>query len=268
MGESRTLWEIGPDGAEVRELRTRLGLDSGYASRVLRSLERRRLVSVEPTASDRRVRMVRLTAAGRAERAELDRRADEVAMSFLAPLTAAQRERLLSAVEDVDKLLRASMVTIAVEDPSSADARWCMQQYFEELNRRFDAGFDPSRSISAEPDELRPPKGMLLIARLRGRPVGCGALKFHRGAPAELKRMWVSPGVRGLGIGRRILLELEAQARKRRVKVLRLETNGTLREAIQLYRDSGYREVPRFNDEPYAHHWFEKRLDIQPKLRV
>jgi GNAT superfamily N-acetyltransferase len=160
------------------------------------------------------------------------------------------------------------MVTVDVEDPSTPDARWCIQQYFDELNRRFDAGFDPARSISAEPDELRPPNGLLLIARLRGRAVGCGALKFHPRAPAELKRMWVAADIRGLGVGRRMLFDLEAQARKHRVKVLRLETNGSLHEAIQLYRDSGYREVPRFNDEPYAHHWFEKRLDIKPRLRV
>lgn len=268
MGESRTLWEIGASGAEVRELRARLGLDSGYASRVLRSLERQRLITVRASSADRRVRTVELTRAGRAERAELDRRADVVAASFLEPLSSAQRERLLAAVADVERLLRASMVTIAVEDPSTPDARWCIEQYFAELNRRFDAGFDPSRSISAEPSELLPPKGLLLIARLHGRPVGCGALKFHRGAPAELKRMWVAPEERGMGLGRRLLIELESQARKHRVGVLQLETNGSLKEAIHLYRESGYKEVPRFNDEPYAHHWFEKRLDIQPRSKV
>jgi len=99
-----------------------------------------------------------------------------------------------------------------------------------------------------------------MIARLRGRPVGCGALKFHGRAPAELKRMWVSRDARGLGLGRRLLAELERHAIASGVKVVRLETNRTLKEAIALYRSSGYREVPRFNDEPYAHHWFEKRL--------
>ena len=268
MGESRTLWEVGPSGAEVRELRARLGLDSGYASRVLRSLERQGLVKVAPSPADRRVRMVRLTRAGLTERAELDRRADGVARSFLEPLDQLQRQKLLAAVTEVERLLRASMVTIAVEDPATPDARWSVEQYFAELNRRFEAGFDPDRSISAEPRELVPPAGLLLIARLHRRPVGCGALQFHRGAPAELKRMWVAPEVRGLGLGRRILRDLEAQARRRRVRVLRLETNRALTEAIRLYLDSGYREVPRFNDEPYAHHWFEKRLDIQRRSKV
>ncbi|HEY6874857.1 MAG TPA: bifunctional helix-turn-helix transcriptional regulator/GNAT family N-acetyltransferase [Candidatus Dormibacteraeota bacterium] len=260
MGESRVLWEIGEDGADVRDLRSRLGLDSGYLSRVLRSLEAARLVKVEPSRADRRMRRVRLTAAGRAERAELDRRSDEVAWSFLEPLDTRQRESLVAAMDSVERLLRASMVTFEVEDPSTRDARWCLEQYFAELNERFDAGFDPGRGISADPEELVPPAGLFVIARLRGRPVGCGALKFHGRAPTELKRMWISRDVRGLGVGRRLLADLERRTAAAGARVVRLETNRNLKEAIALYRSSGYREVAAFNDEPYAHHWFEKRL--------
>jgi len=161
---------------------------------------------------------------------------------------------------DVERLLRASQVKIAVEDPTTAGARWCIEQYFAELGQRFEAGFDPALSLSADAHELTPPAGALLVARLRGQPVGCGALKFHPGAPAELKRMWISPDARGLGLGRRLLHELEQHAREAGVTVLRLETNRTLQEAIALYRSSGFQEVPPFNDEPYAHHWFEKHL--------
>jgi DNA-binding MarR family transcriptional regulator/GNAT superfamily N-acetyltransferase len=260
LGEARLLWEIGTVGVEIRALRGRLGLDSGYVSRMLRSLQREGLVSVEVSPADRRVRLVRLTEAGLGERAELDRRSDDLASSFLAPLSEGQRERLVAAMAEVEHLLTASMVTLAVEDPSTPAARWCFQQYFAELNARFEAGFDPSLSISADANELTLPAGLLLIARLRQQPVGCGALKFHQGAPAELKRMWVAPSVRGLGLGRRILRELEGQARARGAAVVRLETNRTLAEAIALYRRNGYGEVPAFNDEPYAHHWFEKRL--------
>lgn len=259
-GESRTLWEVDPEGVEVRVLRARLGLDSGYASRVLRSLQRERLVTVAPSPNDRRVRLVRLTPAGRAERAELDRRADAVAWSFLEPLGRRQREALVAAATEAERLLRASMVTIEIEDPSSRDARWCIHQYFLELNRRFDAGFDPGRSISATEGELTPPAGLLVLARLKGSAIGCGALKFHGRAPAELKRMWVAADSRGLGLGRRLLVDLEARARKAGARVVRLETNRSLTEAIQLYRASGYREVRAFNEEPYADHWFEKRL--------
>ncbi len=260
MGNSRTLWEIGPEGVEMRTLRARLGIDSGYASRVLQSLQRERLITITPSPEDGRVRLVKLTANGQAERAELDRRADGVAWSFLEPLSDRQRGELVSAATQLERLLRASMVTLEVEDPATPDARWCIQQYIDELNTRFEAGFDPARSISATEHELVPPAGLLVIARLRGRAIGCGALKFHRRAPTELKRMWVSPDSRGLGVGRRLLIDLERRAREAGASVVRLETNRSLKEAIKLYRSSGYREVKSFNDEPYAHHWFEKRL--------
>ena len=260
MGESRLLWEIGPRGTEVRALRARLGLDSGYVSRVLRSLERQGLAKVRTSRDDRRVRGAYLTKKGLRERAELNRRSDAVAQRILAPLSESQRATIAAAMTQVERLLQACMVTFAIARPTTEEARWCIEQYFADLNARFESGFDPARSISADASELTPPAGLLLVARLRGKPVGCGALKFHGKEPAELKRMWISPNVRGLGLGRRLLNELEQQARSAGVTVLRLETNRTLTEAISLYRRSGYVEVPAFNDEPFAHHWFEKRL--------
>lgn len=145
-------------------------------------------------------------------------------------------------------------------DPAHPHARYCLNAYFSELDRRFDTGFDPARSIPADDDELRQPAGLLLVATLRGEPIGCGALKFHGAEPAELKRMWVADSARGLGVGRRLLRELEENATRSGVRVLRLETNKTLVEAIGLYRSAGYVEVARFNDEAYAHHWFEKQI--------
>lgn len=260
LGQARLLWEIGVEGSEVRELRARLALDSGYTSRLLRALENQGLAAVTPDPSDGRVRRATLTAAGMRERRELDRLADEFAASLLRPLTESRQRRLVAAMGEVERLLAASEVTIEVADPAGADARWCVGQYFAVLDERFEGGFDPARSISAEPDELTPPAGVFLVARLRGEPVGCGALKIHRRSPGEIKRMWVAPHLRGLGLGRRILVELERRAAEAEVRVLRLETNRALTEAIALYRSHGYREVEAFNEEPYAHDWFERRL--------
>jgi DNA-binding MarR family transcriptional regulator/GNAT superfamily N-acetyltransferase len=264
LGEARLLWEIGPAGRDVRLLRSRLDLDSGYLSRLLRSLESDGLVTVEQSRADGRVRTARLTVRGLAERAELDRRSDEEASSILQPLSARQRTRLVTAMAEVERLLAASTVQVTVSDPRHPGARACLQAYFSELSQRFDGGFDPAQSISADDAELTPPAGLLLVATLHGEPVGCGALKFHGDAPAEIKRMWVAPAARGLGLGRRLLTELEAHATAHGVRNLRLETNRALAEAIGLYRASGYREVAAFNDEPYAHHWFEKSLDPGP----
>jgi len=227
----------------------------------LRSLEQDGLVAVERNVADGRVRTARLTPRGLAERSVLDRRSDDAAVAILAPLSDRQRARLVSAMAEVERLLVASAVHVARCDPRHPDARFCLRAYFNELGERFDGGFDPGRSISADDSELTPPVGLLLVATLHGEPVGCGALKFHDDAPAELKRMWVAPAARGLGLGRRLLSCLEAEAAASGAGAVRLETNHSLTEAIGLYRASGYREVAAFNDEPYAQHWFEKTLD-------
>jgi DNA-binding MarR family transcriptional regulator/GNAT superfamily N-acetyltransferase len=260
LGQARVLWEIGSDGCDVRALRSRLGLDSGYLSRLLRELEGAGLVLVEPSERDRRVRTVWLTPSGVAERRLLDRRSDALALSLLDPLREPERMRLVAAMGEVERLLTSAMVEIRRVDPADPAARFCVREYFAELDRRFRSGFDPGASISADDDELRPSRGLMLVATLRDEPIGCGALKFHADAPTELKRMWVAPSARGLGIGRRILAELESEAARRGGDLLHLETNRSLTEAISLYRSSGYVEVDAFNDEPYAHHWFEKRL--------
>jgi DNA-binding MarR family transcriptional regulator/GNAT superfamily N-acetyltransferase len=260
LGASRVLWEIGDGGADIRAIRGRLDLDSGYLSRLLRGLQDERLVQVQPAPDDHRVRSVRLTEAGRGERAELDRRSDDLARSLLAPLNDRQRARLIDAMSTVERLLSAGLVEIGIADPAGSAAQFCLRSYFAELDSRFGDGFDPGASLPADAADLVEPAGLLLLARLHDEPVGCGALKFHGAGPAELKRMWVAGSARGLGVGRRILTELERHARRRGATAVRLETNRQLTEAIQLYRSAGYTEVAAFNDEPYAHHWFEKRL--------
>ncbi len=227
-------------------------------TRLLRSLEAEGMVVVEADSRDRRVRRARLTEAGLAERSELDRLSDGMVISMLESLDQARRDLLVKAMGDVERLLRATMITIEVADPASADARWCLQRYFAELSVRFDAGFDPAASIPT--GDLVPPGGLLLAAHLRERPVGCAALKTPVDSPPEVKRMWVAPEARGLGLGRRLLSELERHAQRGGATAIRLETNRALGEAVKMYRSAGYQEVAAFNSEPYAHHWFEKRL--------
>src|SRR5947209_5281333 len=246
-GESRVLWEIGVEGADLRELRARLSLDSGYLSRLLRSLERQRLVRLRVRAGDRRGRRAELTPAGRRERAELDKRSDGVAARILEPLSDRQRARLLRAVADVEQLLQASMVRFAVERPASRDVQWCLQQYFAELDERFESGFDPRIALPTDAPELTPPAGAWIIARLHGRPVGCGAGKLQGSGAAYLQRVWVPREAGGIGLGRRLLAELESWARHNGAARVQLETNRALREAIALYRASGYVALAPFN---------------------
>jgi DNA-binding MarR family transcriptional regulator/ribosomal protein S18 acetylase RimI-like enzyme len=258
-GESRLMFEIGPQGADVRQLRARLGLDSGYLSRLLRSLEAQGLVASRPSADDARVRRVSLTRKGLQEWKQMETGSNAIAQTLLAPLSDGQRTRLLAAMREVEQLLAAGEVVIAAEDPASPDAQACIGAYVREVGQRI-AGFDPRRGPTADPADLLPPHGVLLLARLEGAAVGCIALKVIAAQVGEIKRMWVDPSVRGLSIARRLLHAAEGQAAEMGLRTLRLDTNASQVEAIALYERSGYARIAAYNDNPYADLWFEKAI--------
>jgi DNA-binding MarR family transcriptional regulator/GNAT superfamily N-acetyltransferase len=261
LAETRLLFEIGTRGAPVQQLRGRLGLDSGFVSRLLRSLERKGLVTTaRQTGGDARVRVARLTRAGTAELRRINALSDTLAQSMLTPLSQKQAQRLVSAMTEVDRLLRASSVEFELADPASPAAQHCLDAYFAEISARFRGGFDRDTGGAAAIQEFVAPTGGLVIARLFTEPVGCGAVRTLEPGVGEIKRMWVAGEVRGLGVGRQLLRELEQVARKYKMRALRLDTNEALTEAINLYRSCGFQEIARFNANPYAHHWFEKRL--------
>ena len=260
LGEARLIFEIGLAGADVRALRGALDLDSGYLSRLLRALTAEGLIEVAKGSGDARVRRVTLTGKGRSEFAAYDKLSDDLARSILSPLEAAQRERLLAAMAEVERLMRAGAVVVAREPAESADAGWCLSQYFAELARRFEEGFDPGKGGAAGGAAMNPPHGWFFVARLDGRPVGCGGLVRLAAAEGEIKRVWTAPEARGLGVARRIVAAIEATARDAGLTRLKLDTNRALKEAHALYRKFGYAEIARYNDNPYADHWFEKRL--------
>jgi DNA-binding MarR family transcriptional regulator len=260
LGEARLLFEIGPEGAGLGALRSRLGLDSGYLSRMLRSLEAQGLVSVEKLDGDARSRRAMLTEKGRAEHAAYDALSDELANSILEPLSAAARDRLVAAMADVERLLAAASITVEEEAADTDEARQCLAQYFNELAERFEEGFDPGKGNATTESDFIPPRGSFVIARLDGNPVGCGALRMIDAGTAEIKRMWVAPSARGLSVASRMLRKLEAISASFGAKTVCLDTNRSLKEAQSLYKRQGYDEIARFNDNPYADHWFSKRL--------
>ncbi len=260
LAEARLIFEIGADGVDLRTLRARLGLDSGYLSRLLQSLRTQGLIAVAKAGGDGRRRWASLTRKGSAERAAYDRLSDRLAASMLQALDEGERGRLVTAMGEVERLIRAATVEVAAEAPNSGDARRCLDAYFGELKARFEGGYDRARDDSARAGDMAPPSGLFVLARLDGDAVGCGGLKRTGRTAGEIKRVWTAPSARGMGVARRMLRALEAAAREMGLRTLRLDTNRALTEAHALYRREGFREVARFNDNPYAHHWFEKRL--------
>jgi DNA-binding MarR family transcriptional regulator/predicted N-acetyltransferase YhbS len=269
LGPARLLFEIGVAPATTQgpltsqALRERLGLDSGYLSRLLRRLEEENLINVIPDPGDRRRRLVSLTEAGRERWKELELRSDDQARLIVDPLTERQRERLARALSEADLLVRAATVRFEPVDPASPTARDVVGRYFAEIGRRF--GFDPSGETEKDALLLAPPTGVFVVALSDGEPVACGGLQAI--APladghsvVEFKRMWVHDDWRGAGLGSRLLRHLEDRARALGHGTARLDTNAALTEAIGMYQRAGYRAIGRYSDNPWATHFFEKRL--------
>ena len=262
LGAARVLNAIGHGRGDVGELRDYLGLDSGLMSRLLRGLEEEGLVETVPHPDDARRRVARLTAAGAAEFSAYETISDARAGALLARDPAP--DILLAAMDRVAVALGRARIGVENVDPQSEAARLCLTRYYAELARRFEHGFDVTRSRDPEAAAMRAPRGAFLVAMLDGGPLGCVALKgggtVDGEKAGEIKRLFVGEAARGFGLARRLMGAAEEAARALGIKVLRLDTNRALPEARRLYETSGWTEIPRFNDDPYPDAFFEKRL--------
>jgi DNA-binding MarR family transcriptional regulator/N-acetylglutamate synthase-like GNAT family acetyltransferase len=259
LASVRLVFEIGTQPTTIQSLRARLGLDSGYVSRLVRGLERQGYVAVRPDVTDRRRRVLTLTDDGMKLLAEIEARSEAKARAILDPLSPRQRERLAEALATADLLVRAATVEFERVDPADPLAREAVTRYVAELNERFETGFDPGPLGPADDEQYRPPQGVFVVARSDGEPVAGGGVRAFAGG-GEIKRMWVHPDWRGAGLGSRMLRRLEEEAVALGHRVVRLDTRHVLTEAIALYERSGYQRIERYNDNPYATHWYEKRL--------
>jgi GNAT superfamily N-acetyltransferase len=152
--------------------------------------------------------------------------------------------------------LRAE-ITIDSVDPDSPDARQCLLAYAAELNDRFPEGFDPSELV--QPDQVRTSGGEGFVVS-DGRPLGCGILRPLDGTSAEIKHLWLSPQIRGRGVGRLLLAHIERRADALGIGTILLDSHRALTEAAVLYRHAGYTEIPPYGANPHAHIFFEKNL--------
>jgi DNA-binding MarR family transcriptional regulator/N-acetylglutamate synthase-like GNAT family acetyltransferase len=269
LASARLLFEIGRDGAVVRDLRRLLGLDSGYLSRLLRDLEQRRLITVREDPTDRRRRICQLTSTGQRRYDALDRRSEDVANDLLGALTATQRRRFVEALATAELMLRAASVSFVEVDPVGEPATAALSRYFDELDERFVGGFDRSDAFGPGVAAMTAPTGAFIVATAPdGTVVGCGGLQHLDEQTAELRRMWICGDWRGAGLGRRLLAELEERSAAIGYRAVVLDTNATLSEAITMYQAAGYTAIDRYNQNPHAHHWFHKTIaevDRSPK---
>jgi DNA-binding MarR family transcriptional regulator/GNAT superfamily N-acetyltransferase len=258
LGAARVLNAIGHGRSDVGEIRDYLGLDSGLMSRLLRSLEDEGVIATHAHQDDARRRVATLTRAGKREFAAYEAMSNTQAEGFLARNS--QREALLAAMDLIASALTRDRIALTEMDPQSNEARYCLGEYYAELGRRFKQGFDVSLSRDPDAKDMRRPRGSFLVAMSDMLPIGCVGLKGTEHGYAEIKRLWVAPSARGLGLGKRLMDAAEDAARSLGIALLRLDTNSALPEAGQLYRTTGWREIPRFNDDPYPDLFFEKQI--------
>ena len=261
LGAARVLFEIGAEGVSVLELRSRLRLDSGYLSRLLRQLDESGSVEVVADPVDRRRRVARLTVHGRRKLRQIEERNQSTVASLVAELSPRLRSELEAALGRAEHLVRLATIQFDVGDAGSPDAQWAVGQYFAEINERFPGGFHSWDALEGDvPAYAVSAGGAFVLARSDEAVVGCGGLVRIDDQTAEIKRMWVHPAWRGGGVAWRLLSAIEENARESGYRRVVLDTNPTLVEAIAMYKRAGYRPTPRYNDNPYAGHWFEKSL--------
>jgi GNAT superfamily N-acetyltransferase len=258
LGAARVLNAVGRGVTDVADMRADLELDSGLMSRLLRGLEDEGLIVTEPHPDDARRRVARLTQAGAREYAAYETLSDERAAALLARHPRAGD--LLAAMDLIASALGRERIRIEETDPRGETARYCLDEYYGELARRFEHGFEVARSRDPQAKDMVRPRGAFLVAMSDGLPLGCVGLKGTGGEMAEVKRLWVAPGARGLGLARRLMARVEGAARELGIGALRLDTNRALPEARALYVGLGWTEIPRFNNDPYADFFFEKRV--------
>jgi ribosomal protein S18 acetylase RimI-like enzyme len=147
-------------------------------------------------------------------------------------------------------------------DPEDPRAIQAVGDYGAELARRL--GFEASSVTVEGQDAYRRPWGAFFVVQADDRTVGCGAVRSvtlpDGSTAAELKRMWLSPELRGRGVGRSLLDRLHAAARELGHDRAVLDSRRELETALSLYRSAGYEEVAPFNANPDATVWMSRRL--------
>jgi DNA-binding MarR family transcriptional regulator/GNAT superfamily N-acetyltransferase len=258
LGAARVLNSIGHGRNDVAELRDYLGLDSGLMSRLLRSLEDEGLIRTMAHPDDARRRIAKLTRTGRHEFNAYEAISNSRAEVLLGRHN--KPEALLAAMDMIASAFGRSRISIEELDPRGDPARYCLGEYYGELSRRFKGGFEVALSRDPDATDMISPRGAFFVAMSDGLPLGCVGLKGTGSELAEIKRLWVAPSARGLGVGRRLMDAAENAARNLSIRIVRLDTNSALTEALQFYRSAGWTEIDRFNDDPYPDLFFEKQL--------
>jgi DNA-binding MarR family transcriptional regulator/GNAT superfamily N-acetyltransferase len=260
LAEARVLFELAQsDQVEVSVLRRRMRIDAGHLSRLLSRLEQRGLIARERSAVDGRRQLARLTDAGAADFAVLDRRSADDTAARLAGLGEAERRRLVATLAEVRRLLQPAEPdrTVALRAPRAGELGWIVQRhgelYSEEYGWSADFEVLVARIVADYAEQHDPTHEAAWIAEVDGAPGGCVLCVRHDDAVAKLRLLLVEPRARGLGLGERLVGECIAFARGAGYRELTLWTNDTLVHARRIYERAGFGLVEEAPHHSFGH---------------
>lgn len=254
LTEVRVLYELAQrERPTAGELRRDLGLDAGYLSRILARFQARGWVGREPSPLDRRLSLLRLTAAGRRAFAPLQQRSRRQAAALLAALAPAQRRQLLQGMAQMQGVLEpqrpAAPAAVLLRDPRPGDLGWVVQQHGELYAReyRFDARFEALVADVAGRflKNFDPAWEKGWIAEVDGERAGCVFVVRRSATVAQLRLLILTPQARGRGLGARLTDECIAFAQARGYRKMMLWTQNILLPARAIYRSRGFQIVKR-----------------------
>ncbi|KFU79054.1 DNA-binding transcriptional regulator, MarR family [Amycolatopsis lurida] len=251
LSEARVIFELAQqDSTQVTDLRKRLDLDAGYASRLLARLEGRGLLTRERSDEDARRQIVRLTEDGRKAFAVLDHRSVGRIGSLLGKFGEDEQERLLGAMDTISSLVgeRASNPALVLRPPRPGDFGWVVHRHGALYSREYgwDERFEAlvARVVAEYVDRRGDPRQAGWIAELDGERVGSiFCMPAEDGTTAKLRMLLLEPAARGRGVGKRLVAECVEFARASGYRAMELWTVSLLDAARAIYRKAGFRLV-------------------------
>jgi DNA-binding MarR family transcriptional regulator/GNAT superfamily N-acetyltransferase len=258
--ESRVIFELAQqDVTEVVALRAELSMDAGYLSRILSRLEADGLARRETSAVDARRQAVRLTAAGRAAFAVLDQRSAEEVRALLSTLGHDEQVKLVAAMDTVRELLAGSPrpEPFVLRAPEPGDFGWVVQAHGVLYAREYDwdGSFEAlvARIVADYVEQADLKREAAWIAEVDGRQVGCVFCVRKDEDTAQLRLLLVDPGVRGMGVGSRLVEECVRFARRKGYRKMVLWTNDVLSAARRIYERAGFTLVEQDRHHSFGH---------------
>lgn len=254
LTEARVLYEIAHAArTDAADLRVELSLDAGHLSRILAKFEEQRLVTRRPSEQDARRQRIELTTHGREAASLLEERSSEAVGSLLGPIPAGERSRLTAAMGTVRDILHddhriAHVPRVSLRGPRPGDLGWAIERnaavYAAEFGWNEEYETLAARIVADFAGEHDPRCEAMWMAELDGERAGC-VFCVRDDAPdtARLRLLLVDPAARGHGIGRRLVDECVAFARKAAYSELVLWTNDVLADARRIYERAGFELV-------------------------